>query len=441
MKKILLINPPTPEFTINKEFIIPPSLVYLANHLISTHTAMVDILDCNTDEFIISPKYDYIGITNLFSGHFKFCRELSKKIKEHGYKIKIIVGGIHPTIFAHDIIKNCNHIDYVVIGEGEDTLRKIISDDNNISGVCYRENNNIIYKRKLNFINDTNMISPPIFGYNCLDLEKYKYDRSHWYNPKKFDLSNCIEAPIFTSRSCPNRCNFCSMWLVMGPKIRLRNPYLVVNEIEWFYKEHGVRMFSMLDDNITLVKHHIKGICNEIIKRKLDISWQPPNGLMTRTLDYDIIDLMVESGWYRTMLAIESGNDFIRNQIMGKKLPRETIYKVVEYIKNKYPHVYIRGLYIMGMPEDTNESLQDSYNLINDLPLNTNSIANIMPFPGTAIFDQCVRDSLFIDSIDIKNLWQEERMDYNGNKKFYIKPYKMDISELKDWRNKFDNLI
>jgi len=232
------------------------------------------------------------------------------------------------------------------------------------------------------------------------------------------------------------------MFLVMGPKIRLRNPYIVVNEIEWLYKEHDVKMFTMMDDNITLIKSHITTICKEIIKRKLDISWQTPNGLMIRTLTPEVIDLMVDSGWYRSMIAIESGNSYIRNEVMGKKTSDKDIYKAVEYIKSAHPHVYLRGLYIMGMAEDDGTTLQDSLDMINSLQTDTDSVANIMPFPKTKVFEQAVRDNLFFEDVDLKNLWKEKRLDYNDNhNSFYLRPYKMTLEELKDWRVKFDTAI
>lgn len=446
MLNVLLINPQTPNYISNKEYIMPPSLLHLSHHLQSTMTANVDILDYNTwkaaplhsiDNF---DEYDYVGITNLFSGHFQSTMEIAKTIKEKSPKTKIVVGGIHPTIFHKDIIDNCEFIDYVIIGEGEYSFRKLLTNEST-DGICYRVGKKTFVEPKTCFIEDINTVAPPILGYQSIDFNDYAYSRNAWYNPKGFDLSHSVEVPILTSRSCPNRCNFCSMFLVMGPKIRLRNPYIVVNEIEWLYKEYGVKMFTVMDDNVTLVKSHIKTICKEIIKRKLDISWQTPNGLMIRTLTPDIIDLMSESGWYRSMIAIESGNDYIRNEVMSKKVSKEKIYEVVEYIKKKHSHVYLRGLYIMGMAEDDGATLQDSLDMIENLQTDTDSVANIMSFPKTKVFEQAVRDNLFFEDVNIGNLWCEKRMDYNDNKKFIIKPYKMTLEELKDWRVKFDTAI
>jgi anaerobic magnesium-protoporphyrin IX monomethyl ester cyclase len=445
MKNVLLINPPMPDFIPNREYIIPPSLVYLAHHLRTTLTAEVAICDFNTkgaEEYLAynCKYYDYVGITNLFSGHFPFCMEIAQKIKSINKDVKIVVGGIHPTMFYEDIIRNCDYIDYAIMGEGEFSFRELIC-GKKTDGICYREDGEVVTKPKTSFIEDVNIVSPPILGYDLINFNNYKIDRSSWYNPKGFDLKNTTEAPIITSRSCPNRCNFCSTSFVMGPRLRLRDPYLVVNELEWFNKEHGIEVFAMLDDNTTLVKSHVKGICQEIIKRKLNISWRTSSGIMLKTLTPDIMDLMVESGWYATLLSIESGNDYIRNKIMGKKLPRDVLLSVVNYLHDRHPHVLLRGVFIMGMAEETNESLQDTMDMVCGLPIHAATVNNIMPYIGTRVFNQALKDNLFLEKVDLKNLWKEDKMHFNSNKKFYIKPYNMELSELIDWRNKFDDTI
>jgi len=120
-------------------------------------------------------------------------------------------------------------------------------------------------------------------------------------------------------------------------------------------------------------------------------------------------------------------------------LPKPEIYWVTHYLKNNHPQVFLRGLFIMGMPEDTPATLDDTYDMINDLPLDTFSIANIMPFPGTAVFKQAVDDALLINTTT-EHMWKESRMDYNDNKVFYIKPYNMTEEQLQDYRLKFDDL-
>ena len=92
------------------------------------------------------------------------------------------------------------------------------------------------------------------------------------------------------------------------------------------------------------------------------------------------------------------------------------------------------------MPEDTLETLKDTYNMITTLGVNKFYINNIIPFPGTKLFEQCVQDKLFTDSIDLTNIWKTT-FDWQGFKhtksvnQFYIKPYNITLEQLKNFRD------
>ena len=78
-----------------------------------------------------------------------------------------------------------------------------------------------------------------------------------------------------------------------------------------------------------------------------------------------------------------------------------------------------------------------------DLKLDRNSVGMIIPFPGTELFDQCVRDDLFVDKIDFDMLWNTPiwAFKYSDSdapeSEFLIKPYNMELADLVKWREKF----
>jgi radical SAM superfamily enzyme YgiQ (UPF0313 family) len=195
-----------------------------------------------------------------------------------------------------------------------------------------------------------------------------------------------------------------------------------------------------MDDNINLNRRHIISICNEIIHRKLDIQFETPNGLSIAPLNREVMDAMVEAGWVRGAIAIESGSDFIRNKVIGKHLSREKIYKVIELAKS-YKNLYLKAYFVIGLPEDTRETLMESYEMIKEIDIDEVYVTNLMPFPGTSVFQQAAKDHIFVDEIESDKLWQTPGFHYHNNNKFYIKPYKMEIEELGEYRKIFDDLI
>jgi radical SAM superfamily enzyme YgiQ (UPF0313 family) len=139
-------------------------------------------------------------------------------------------------------------------------------------------------------------------------------------------------------------------------------------------------------------------------------------------------------------LAIESGSDFIRNKVMGKHLSNDQIMEVVKLTK-KFPSLFVRAFFIMGMPEETIETLEDTYKMIQNIDVDQTVLFNVLPFPGTRLFEQILRDNLLIDEIDIKQLWNYSHLYLTKNKKFFIKPYNLTIDKLVEYREKLDSLI
>ena len=147
---------------------------------------------------------------------------MSKMIGEEFPWIKIVVGGIHPTIFANEILRNCSSIDYIVLGEGEKSILSLVEflegkiEKFPSNGFAFRLSNKICIYPQTQYIEDLDSV--PFPAYELTVFDNYKGDLSKWHNPKnlKFDMT----VPIITSRSCPYGCNFCSLFLVIVKKFR-----------------------------------------------------------------------------------------------------------------------------------------------------------------------------------------------------------------------------
>ena len=385
-----------------------------------------------------------VGINCLLSAHFPFVRSVAAEIKEVAPDMPVVIGGIHPTLFSKEILANCPQIDAIVLGEGENqavALAEAFSKKNGrtdlsqVEALAYRDGDGKIkVNPRTSYIQDLNQLPMP--AWDSIDIEGYFVDHSTWYNPRGLDIK--MSVPIMTSRSCPYDCSFCSSKHLMGRGFRLRDSRRVVDEMQWLYEQHGLNYFGFVDDNLTLNKAHILSICNEIVKRGMIIEFESFNGYNLASLDAEIVAAMVEAGCVYVILPIEHGDDRMRNEIIGKRLPREKIYEVVELYKSH--NLLTRGVFIMGFPEDTPRTLDETLKLIHELQLDMTNVFNLIPFPGTKIFDQANRDGLFLQDIDMGRLW-EGNWELNAvQNQFYLKPYHMTLEELKDYRRRFDEL-
>lgn len=462
MPNILLINPHTPVFVRNRDKSIPIGLLYLASTL-QRYRYNVEFIDVNNDfvslehkkqevdfdryfstEFISkvdSFKPDLVGIGCLFSGRFKNALLISQVIKKHYPELPIVLGGIHPTIFPREILSDYSYIDYIILGEGEYSFLKLIQahfgnkELKTIDGIAFREDGEILINEKKCFIEDLDNL--PFPAYDLLNLKDYYFDTTGWYNPKTLPIN--IPLPIISSRACPNRCTFCSMYMVHGRRFRPRSPKSVVDEIEYLYKKYDHRYFSFMDDNLTLSKERTLGISNEIVNRKLNIQFDTPNGVSIKTVDRAVMDALVKAGLIRLCVAPESGSEFIRNQVMHKGLSTKEIYSFFNIVP-KYRDLYTKAFFVIGFPEETRETLNETYEMIKRIPVKQISVFNVVPYPGTALFETC-KDKNLIE-LPLDNLHNLDTFSLcNESSVPFIKPYELEVEELIEFRKKAYDFI
>lgn len=391
----------------------------------------------------ISTERTLIGFSCLTTGHFPFFRKVAAVLKLRFPTIRIAIGGCHSSLFAQDILDHCPEIDYVGIGESEEQIVELVTSlsehwdrfEPSIDSFAWRDlDGRTQIRERKNFNKDLDSIYHP--AWRMIDFNGYYRDHYNWHNPKRHEIK--ISIPIQTSRSCPFSCSFCSSIEVNGRGYRRRSAGSVVDEIQFHVEQFGHRYFGFVDDNLTVSKRHILSIMGEIIRRGLDIQFESFSGYHIATLDEEVIAALVEGGCVYTLMPIEHGNERMRNEIIGKRLPTEKIYEVVENYR-KFD-VLIRSVFIMGFPEDTNETLKDTLMMIDRLGVDLVDVFTLIPYPGTRVFEQAMRDSLFIGEIDRTDLWSGHYTLNNQSKIFYLKPYALSLNELSAWRECFDSL-
>jgi anaerobic magnesium-protoporphyrin IX monomethyl ester cyclase len=419
--RVLLINPPLAKDQANElDNCFPQGLMHLGT-VLKHHQHDVRIIDVdnvyerNRETFseeeyfqhdLVEAVKDYapdvVGIGCLFSGSFRTLKLMAKAIKGTFPNMPIVIGGIHPTIFANEMLKKYSFIDIVILAEGEYTFLELIDVLTNtkgsldaIDGIAFRRNGEVVYNPKSKFIQDLDAM--PFVDYSLVDVKAYTMNTANWYSPKKIPVGQPYS--IISSRSCPQRCTFCSMWWVHGPKIRNRSPADVVEEMERLHDTYGVRYFEFMDDNFTFDRQRTLDICALIVKRKLDIQFDTPNGVSVRTLDKEVIDALHAAGLRRVSLAIEAGSDYIRNQVMRKGLFTKKIREVVDLCA-KHEDLFINSFFILGMPQETHETLEETYQLITSLPLDKFALNYATPYPGTDLFNYCVQHQLITCTTD-----------------------------------------
>ena len=464
--RILLIRPPVVSHQalssaerVHHMYHIPISILYLATTL--SHHFEISILDYETlhlwsepapleaaKEVLIKSLDDLrpfmVGISCQSTPMLRTALELAETVKDFQPAVNVVMGGIPPTVFSQSILLECPQVDYVLKGEGDHSVVELALALSNgdlrpdVDGLTFRDPaGQVVDQPKRSYIQNLDTLPRP--AYELFDFDAYRSNdfTLTWHNPKNLP----IVAPIglFTSRGCTQNCNFCTRFHSMGAGYRVRSARHVLDEIEWLYHERGSRYFFLHDDSFSASRRRTLEICRGIVERKLDIQLSTTAGMAMNTLDTEVVDALVEAGLVWMTFALESGSDHIRNQVMGKRLPVKRLRQCVADFK-RHREVMLIGMFIMGMPEDTPETLMDTYHLIEELGLDRATLANAVPYHGTALYRQCLQDGLLLFNPDEwrnGELWNSGR----GGQQFFLKPYRMQIEELAAHRQRLDKLI
>jgi anaerobic magnesium-protoporphyrin IX monomethyl ester cyclase len=406
--KILLINPPFDYPSHDLLVREPLSLAYLASY-VRRCGYEVRILDGVAGEvsrkktgwhyglsnaeigrYIRRYKPNIVGVTCPFSLRIASTIKIVDLVKKIDRKIVTVVGGIHPTIFPSETVKHKN-VDFVIIGEGEESFKKLLDylrsshkqHSPMIDGLAYKVRTKIKIIPKTQFIE--NLDSLPLPARDLLPMDYYLKRKTIIYG-----LGEKKTACLITSRSCPKGCTFCSMYLSHGRKWRSRSAEYVIEEIRMLLTKYGVQEIFIMDDNLTLNKERMMKICQMIIKEKLRFHWNTPNGVAAIFLDDKLLRLMKKAGCSNICIGVESGNDFIRNQVIKKGLLRSTIAAVLN--ECRLVGLPIVGFFILGIPGENDDTFRDTLKMVREMPFSMIAVSFYTPFPGTELYNECIRN-------------------------------------------------
>jgi len=169
-------------------------------------------------------------------------------------------------------------------------------------------------------------------------------------------------------------------------------------------------------------------------EEKLNFVWDTPNGVAAWTLTENLIRKMKESGCRRLNFPIETGNQYVMDNIIHKPVKLEKIKPLLRYARKIGLDV---GMFlVIGMPGETEEQIWDSFRFAKDLGIYFPHISIATPYPGSELYDICVEkkylrpgfslDDLFIRSFPISTEdWSSEGLKeiHAAGQKFLITSY------------------
>ena len=295
----------------------------------------------------------------------------------------VILGGPHATLFPEDLAADPN-IDYVVVGEGEETQSELVEllqrtemepDGEQLSaiqGLCYFGDYGVVRTAPRPLIKDLDALPLPA-------RHLYELDRYPLYAPNGERM-----VTILASRGCPYNCSYCFKGIV-GRTYRQRSAESVLAEIVSLIDAYGYRNFYFIDDLFTQSPRFLRAITTQIIEAGLDIRWE----CLARVdrVTPELLELMYRSGCRELHFGIETGNPDILESL-GKGITMEQVRKAVRWTSDV--GIMAKGYFMLGLPNDTDETMQQTIQFASELELDEAMFSLTTPFPGTRLWDELV---------------------------------------------------
>jgi radical SAM superfamily enzyme YgiQ (UPF0313 family) len=358
--KVILSTPPGK----TTELWPPLGLLYMASSVRSKRKDDIKVIDAfcenlTSDDLlkrVVDEKPDVFGL-NCSTHTFLSAIALLHKMKAALPGTKIVLGGYHATFAAERIMRSYPFIDYIIKGEGEESLVQLlqcIEDDSSpshVGGICYLDGDRLIDNP---FTLIENLDALPFPSRDLLHGVHYGY----YHQGMRLTFGKFTT--ICTSRGCPFKCTYCSCAELSLRKWRPRSAENVVDEMEQIYND-GYQCCVVVDDNFTHRKKRVEEVCRLIRERKIKMKFYCEGRVDGAS--YELMKEMKRSGFDVMYFGVESASQ----RVLDYYQKHIQLAKSTEAIANaKRCGMLVVTSYIVGAPIETREDAELTVNMIRE---------------------------------------------------------------------------
>jgi radical SAM superfamily enzyme YgiQ (UPF0313 family) len=323
--------------------------------------------------FLKETRYDYIFIETA-TPSWNVDSQVIRQIHEISPQTKIVVTGPITTTRSEEILEKLP-VHACIRGEYEKGAVKVI---NGASGIVDFD---------LLTAEEMNAAPFPYFD----DPIAYRY----WDGNPKGQVAP--HAQVWSSRGCPYKCIFCVWPAAMTGndpsgekprKVRYYTKDYVENFLRDLIRRFQFKCIYFDDDTFNLGNRHTVEMC-EVMER-IGLPW----GAMCRadTVKLDTWKRMKESGCFGVKIGIESGNQWVVDNIVNKHLDLEYVRQVIAEIHRV--GMTVHGTFTYGLPGETREQMLETKRFITTLGLDTLQESGTADIEGTPLHTLSEQGSL-----------------------------------------------
>jgi anaerobic magnesium-protoporphyrin IX monomethyl ester cyclase len=280
--------------------------------------------------------------------------------------------------------------DYVLFGEGEETLVELLGrlsgrSDAEFEGMLGLAYTSSIDNRKSPIENREIVLNPrrpdiknldalPFPAWDLVEIEKY---RQIWLERHGYFSMNMV-----TTRGCPFHCNWCAK-PIWGQRYHSRSPENVVAEMKWLKETYHADHIWFADDILGLKPGwlHRFGELVEAQDARIPFKCLSRADLLCRPGE---VDALRRAGAGTVWLGAESGSQKILDA-MDKGTRIEQIREAARLLKA----AGIRACFFLqfGYPGETRADIEKTLQLVRDADPDDIGVSVSYPMPGTKFFE------------------------------------------------------
>lgn len=292
-------------------------------------------------------------------------------------------------------------VDYVIRGEGEETLRELLrtiekrGDLASVQGLVFRRSGVTVVNEMRPVMRDLDKL--PLPAWDLVDVNAYRriWKKHHGY----FSIN------VATTRGCPFKCNWCAK-PIYGNRYNSRTPEHVIGEIEYLKEKFEPDHIWFCDDIFGLKPDWVS-VFNAILQRKgLKIRYK----IQSRAdllVENDTVTLLKQSGAETVWIGAESGSQKILDA-MEKGTTISQVRDATRLLKQN--GIKVGHFLQFGYLGETDEDIEATIALLLELMPDEVGISVSYPLPGTKFYEM-VKNQLrekqnWTDSDDLDMMFQ-----------------------------------
>jgi anaerobic magnesium-protoporphyrin IX monomethyl ester cyclase len=365
--------------------IVPPlGLASIASYL-ERDGINADIIDCyagpDSDylirDYLLTEKPSFIGLSCTTSSFLDGIR-IAKLARSFLPDIKIVFGGPHVSALKNRVLETFPVIDFVVVGEGEQSLTELIEkspeDVDSVQGLVFRDaKGEICFTGYRSKAIDLDTLPFPAYEKLAGYPDVYKL---LIFNYPKAPNSSCI-----SSRGCPYSCSYCDR-SVFRRSFRYNSAEYMYEHLKYLKGRFGIRHIIFYDDQFTFNRQRIEDFTRMLLDQPLGITFNCV--VRAEHIDLELLRRLKASGCWMISLGIETGDEDLLAQ-HRRNVNLDLLAEKIRLIKKV--GIRTKGLLMIGLPGETEDSIKKTMKYVFSLPIDDINLAKFTPFPGAPVYE------------------------------------------------------